>query len=246
MKKDKQMKLLADFHVHSIASGHAFNTVDELARTAGKKGLKYLAITDHGPAMPGGPHEYYFYNLKVLPEKMYGVKLLKGIEANVISQEGKLDLENTYLKRMDVVIASFHAVVTPEKLSKAENTQMLLKVLENEHVDVLGHIENPEFPVNIKEVVGAAKETGKIIEINNASFTVARKGSRDTCLEIIRELKAQDMIVMINSDAHISHLLGEVSVAWQVARELGLKQQNVINFSKELTEKFVRQRRDKL
>ena len=50
------MKLLLDMHNHTIASGHAYSTIQEIAAEANKKGLKYVGITDHGPKMPGGPH----------------------------------------------------------------------------------------------------------------------------------------------------------------------------------------------
>jgi putative hydrolase len=233
------MKLIADLHVHSVASGHAFNTIEELARAARRKGLKYLAITDHGPDMPDGPHEYFFFNLKILPEKIHGVRILKGIEADVISKTGQLDLDDAYLRTLDIVIASCHDLVSPEKLGVDENTAMLKKVIENKYVDILGHLENPLFPVQIREIVGAAKEAGKIIEINNASFTIARKGSYNACVEIMRELRDNKMRTVINSDAHITGLVGEISAAWKVAQEVGIKREQVINFDKGLMEEFL-------
>ena len=71
------MKIEADLHTHSVASGHAYSTISELALAAAERGLKMIAITDHGPAIPGGPHLYHFSNLKVLPEYLHGVRLLK-------------------------------------------------------------------------------------------------------------------------------------------------------------------------
>ena len=53
------MKLVADLHLHTIASGHAYSTIEEYVARAKKIGLKAIAITDHGPAMPGGPHQYH-------------------------------------------------------------------------------------------------------------------------------------------------------------------------------------------
>src|SRR5512146_3220126 len=54
------LKIVADMHTHTIASGHAYSTVNELAHAAAAKGLAAMAITDHGPALPGGPHLYHF------------------------------------------------------------------------------------------------------------------------------------------------------------------------------------------
>ena len=53
------MNLIADMHCHTVASGHAYSTVQEIAREASNKGLEMVAITDHGPSMPGGPHCYH-------------------------------------------------------------------------------------------------------------------------------------------------------------------------------------------
>jgi len=64
----------ADLHMHTVNSGHAYSTVDELAKTASFKGLKLIAITEHGPNLPGGPHEYFFGNMSIIPNEMYGVK----------------------------------------------------------------------------------------------------------------------------------------------------------------------------
>lgn len=88
MKGDDFLQFIADLHTHTIASGHAYSTVTENAHAAAQRGLKVLAITDHGPLMPGAPHPYYFGNLKVIPEYLYGVRILRGIEANVTDRKG--------------------------------------------------------------------------------------------------------------------------------------------------------------
>ena len=57
------MQFIADLHIHSIASGHAYSTVNENAKAAADRGLQLIALTDHGPKMPGGPHLYYRWRL---------------------------------------------------------------------------------------------------------------------------------------------------------------------------------------
>jgi putative hydrolase len=86
------LKLVADLHTHSIASGHALSTIQENAQAAAKKGLEILGVTDHGPQTPGGPHVYYFYSLFALPDFLEGVRILRGVEANIIDGQGNLDL----------------------------------------------------------------------------------------------------------------------------------------------------------
>ena len=58
------MRLVADLHIHSVATGHAYCTINEMAQAAADIGLEMIGITDHGPSMPDGPHLYYFGNLR--------------------------------------------------------------------------------------------------------------------------------------------------------------------------------------
>ena len=70
------MQIKVDTHTHTLASGHAYNTMREMAETALEKGLEALAITEHAPEMPGSCCLYYFQNLKVVPRKRYEIPLL--------------------------------------------------------------------------------------------------------------------------------------------------------------------------
>ena len=88
------MKIVADLHTHTIVSGHAYSTLMENAKYASEIGLKILGVTDHGPNMPGAPDPWYFGNFKVLPKKLFGVKMLYGCEANIIDSEGNLDISS--------------------------------------------------------------------------------------------------------------------------------------------------------
>ena len=105
------MNLIADMHCHTVASGHAYSTVQEIAREASNKGLEMVAITDHGPSMPGGPHCYHFGNLRALPSEIYGVKILKGVEANIIDYDGNIDLPERYLDILDIVCSRFSYIL---------------------------------------------------------------------------------------------------------------------------------------
>ena len=102
------MKNVLDVHTHTLASGHAYNTIMEMAKAASEKGMELLGITEHAPAMPGTCHEFYFLNLKVLKRSLYGITVLFGAEANIMDYNGKLDLREGILKKMDLVIASLH------------------------------------------------------------------------------------------------------------------------------------------
>ncbi len=62
------MDILVDLHTHTVNSGHAYSTLTENVTAAVAHGLKAIGITDHGPALPGGAHDYHFWNLRVLPD----------------------------------------------------------------------------------------------------------------------------------------------------------------------------------
>jgi putative hydrolase len=223
------MKMLADLHVHTLASGHAYSTLGEVAVAAAGKGLELVAITDHGPAMPGGPHDYYFGNLRVVPETMCGVRILCGVEANILDSRGTLDMREVYLQRLDLVLAGLHTpCVAP--MCKDENTRALLGALENPYVDIVVHPGNPDFPIDSEQLVRAAARLGKVLEINNSSFLV-RQGSADSCLEIARLTKRYKVMVSIGSDAHIAQDVGELSRAAEIALQAGIPAENILNLN---------------
>lgn len=168
------MKIEVDTHCHTIASGHAYSTIVENAKAASEKGLKMIAITDHGPAMPGTFHEAYFGYMKVIPRKIEGVYVLRGIEANIIDHNGTLDISEKYLKRLDIVLAGFHRPCYMGG-SVEQNTYAAIEAMKNPYVDILVHPGNPEFPMDFERVVQAAKEYNVHIEINNSSFIITRR-----------------------------------------------------------------------
>ena len=101
------MKAFMDLHTHSLAAGHAYSTLLENIDAALAAGIRYLGMSEHGPTSPGGPHEFFFSNYKVIPreydrEEVSGrvvpvtggrLYLLCGVEANICDTDGKLDLE---------------------------------------------------------------------------------------------------------------------------------------------------------
>ena len=88
------MKYLLDSHTHTIASGHAYCTVLEMARAAANRGLELLCITDHAPAMEGTTCRDYFANLGVIDRELFGVQILMGVELNLLDTEGTVDLDD--------------------------------------------------------------------------------------------------------------------------------------------------------
>ena len=99
-----------DVHTHTIASGHAFSTIQEMAMGAKEKGIKLLGITEHAPGIPGTCETIYFRNLHIVPREMYGVNLILGAEINILDGEGNLDMDDELMSKLDLRIAGIHSL----------------------------------------------------------------------------------------------------------------------------------------
>lgn len=225
------MNFVADLHVHTISSGHAYSTVTEIAQAAAKKtGLEMIALTDHGPKMPGAPGPYHFSNQVAIPERLYGVRVLKGIEANVINRDGGLDLEETRLEKLDLVAAGLHTFCAPYG-SMDENTMMLINAMKNRYVDIIVHPGNPEYLIDEAIVVQAAAELDVALEVNNCSLTAARRGSTPHCHNIINLAKLYGTKLIVGSDSHFADTVGDFGAADEILTAHGIPEEQVLNTS---------------
>lgn len=222
------MKYVLDVHTHTMASGHAYSTLLENAKYASDIGLKLLGTTDHGPKMPGAPYIYYFKNFKVLPRRIYGVTMIYGCEANIIDYEGNLDVTGKTAENLDIMIASLHDLcISPGSIE--ENTNALLKAMDNPLVDIIGHSGNPQFPIYEEEIVKKAKEKDKLIEINNSSFKTSRKGSEANCLKIAELCKAYGVKVILGTDSHVCFTIGNFDKAGELVDKIEMPEELIMN-----------------
>ncbi|MCX7831574.1 MAG: phosphatase [Actinobacteria bacterium] len=235
------MKLEADLHVHTIASGHAFSTITEIARAAKRKGIKAIAVLDHGPALPGGAHEYYFSNLVALPDFIDGVRIIKGVEANIIGKNGELDISDFTLELLEFVGVSFHPVCGYEPTTRIENTEVLLKAIENTNVKMVCHPSVPGFDVDLKVIVEKCKEKGVLIEVNNFSFNENsfRYPSLEENLKLLEICAEKGAMIALNSDAHFHELVGEVGTAVSYIKKMNFPEELIINRSYKLVNSFI-------
>lgn len=232
-------KMVVDTHIHTISSGHAYSTLAENCSEAAKKGMRLIAITDHGPAMPGGPHIYHIGNQKVFPNFIYGVEVLKGVEANILDYDGKIDIGEKTLKKLDIVIASLHdPCIKPGTIK--ENTMALIGAMKNKYVDIIAHPGNPIFPIDIDEIIKAAKEYNVLIEINNSSLGTSRAGSEENCKKIAEAAALSGNMIAIGSDAHIAFAIGEFDKALGLIKGAGIKDENIINTHEDKLKDFLR------
>lgn len=242
------MRLLADLHTHTIASGHAYSTATELAVAARRVGLGLIAITDHGPACPGAPDQWYFWNLKVLPSVLDGVRVLKGCEANPAESESGIDLPDSILQQLDFVAVGFHPETGFDQRDRARNTEALLRAIANPYVDMVTHPGNDhEFPLDLGRVVEAASRHRVILELNDHTFapTSCRAHSNHREREFAEAAMASGVPVAINSDAHFASQVGCFDAALAVAAEIGLTEDRVVNRTSESVLEHLLGRRDR-
>lgn len=233
------MKALLDLHTHTIVSGHAYSTVQENIQEAINTGLKYLGLSEHAPSMPGGPHEYYFNNIYCIPSEVNGLKILKGIEANIIDFDGNTDAPDDLLTHIDYVIASLH---TPciESGTIEENTNTILKVMDKLKVKIIGHLDDSRYPVDYKKIVKKAKEKNILLEINNSSLkpTTFRQGAWENLKELLNLCEEYKVKVILGSDAHISYDVGKFPYSEKIINDLNFPKNLVINYDEEEIVRF--------
>ena len=232
-----------DLHTHTIASGHAYCTIREMAKAAADKGLELLGITEHAPAMPGTCHNFYFHNMKVVPREMYGIHLLMGAELNILDTEGHVDLEEKELKHMDITIASLH-IPCMKPGTREENTEAYLNVMKNPYVTIIGHPDDGRYQVDYRALVQGAKEYGKILELNNHSLEPScfRRDARENDLEMLKLCMEYQVPVVMDSDAHFDAAIGEFQMARGLLEEISFPEELVLNHSVEMLKKYVNKR----
>ena len=233
------MNAIIDLHCHTIASGHAYSTLKENIDEAKLKGLKYVGVSDHAPNMPGSTHPFYFGNLGVIKEEINGVKVLKGIEANIMDFDGNIDIPSDVVGKLDYVIASFHPpCINPGNIH--ENTKAILNVMENEEVKIIGHLDDSRYPVDYDKVVVKAKETKTLLEINNSSLrpNSFRVGAIENAKVLLNLCKKHDVKVILGSDAHIYYQVGSFENCTKILEEVNFPGNLVVNFNEEYIKEY--------
>lgn len=226
---------IMDLHTHTVASGHAYNSIREMAKAASEKGLEVLGITEHGPKMPGSCHRIYFQNYGVVPRELYGVQLLMGAEVNILDADGNIDLYETELTRLDLVIASIH-VPCMKPGSVKENTMAYVNAMRNPYVNIIGHPDDSRYEMDYKTIVEAAKEYGKVLEVNNHSLcpTTFRQNARENYAIMLELCKEYKVPVVMNTDAHFDTQIGEFDNARNMLEQVNFPEELVVNHSVEM------------
>lgn len=239
-----------DPHTHTVASIHAFGTIEENARHAAEKGLEAIAMTDHyGPpftimAENGVPHFSAMQNMQALPKEIAGVRILAGVEIDIIDVQGHLfgyDIELPYrqnggtilsamLDTREITIASVHFFPGCRSATAAQGTEMYCRVLETPGTHVIGHPGRAGVPFDIPEVLQTAKAQNKMIEINNHSMDFGQPVT-ELCRDIAWQCAAMGVRIIVSSDAHSSFFVGEFSKTIAMLEEIEFPQHLIVNRS---------------
>ncbi len=217
-----------DLHAHTIASTHAYSTLNDYFAIAKQKGIKLFAITDHGPDMDDAPHRWHFRNMPVIPRIVDGVGLLYGIEANIKNLQGETDCDEQIAQSLDIILAGFHEpVLGPQSL--ADNTQAMIATIASGKVHIISHPGNPKYPIDIKAVAEAAAAHNVALEMNNSSFLHSRVGSEKNCIEIAKAVRDAGGWVALGSDSHVAYSLGGFDKVLAVLQQINFPEDRILN-----------------
>lgn len=204
------MKIIADTHAHTLASGHAYSTIREMAAAAAEKGMQALALTEHAPEMPGTCGLYYFQNLDVIPREMNGIRMLFGAELNIMDVEGRVDLPTKVIKELDLVVASIHLPCFGDGFTMEEVTKAYVETMKKGYISIIGHPDDARYPIDYEIRVKTAKETHTLLELNNSSLRPEsfRQNARENMLTMLDLCRRYGVSVTTGSDAHVDRDAG--------------------------------------
>lgn len=244
------MILLGDYHTHTKYSrhNHGKGTILENASVASNKGLKQIAITDHGFS-----HRTYGVRRYQMPQvredilnakEITGVDILLGVEANLISCDGKVDIEESDLQYLDILLMGYHTMARmdtlkdknklfyanylgrafkPSKERITRNTTAFLRALDKYPIDIITHL-NYNCPTDTLAVAKMAKEKGTLIELNGKRINFTD--------EELLIMAGEGVKFIVNSDAHEPAKVGECNNAINTIFRLNLPISQVVNVDK--------------
>ena len=220
-----------DVHTHTIMSGHAYSSLQEMVAAAQQKGLDILGITEHAPGIPGTCNPIYFRNLHVVPRQFGDLRLLLGAELNILDTKGTLDLGEYYYRMLDIRIAGIHSLCW-QGGSIEENTDGMVAAIRNSWTHIISHPGDGTAKLLFEPIVLAAKETRTLLEINNSSLNPNRQkeSALRNNLEILRLCKRYDVPVILGSDAHISYDIANYCFIWPLLQETDFPDDLILNY----------------
>ena len=222
--------LRGDLHAHTTATdGH--DSLEAMARAARERGFEYLAITEHSRRLTmaqGLDPRRLAQQIEAIDRlnaKGAGVRILKGIEVDIL-EDGKLDLPDEILARLDLVVGAVHSKFS---LSREQQTERILRGMRHPYFTILAHPsgrlieERPPYDVDMPRIIRAARERGSFLELN------AHPDRLDLSDVHCRMAKEAGVLVSIASDAHRTSDLDDLAYGVEQARRGWLEKRDVLN-----------------
>jgi DNA polymerase (family 10) len=220
-----------DLHMHTdVTDGR--DTIRQMADAALARGLAYIAITDHSKnlAMTNGMDDAralaHIKNIRKVDAEMKGtIRVLPGIEVDILAN-GTLDLDDSTLAQMDIVVASVHSHFNQ---SIEEMTTRVLRALENPYVRILGHptgrkvLGREGYAINIDLILKRAAELGVAVEHN---ANPARADLNDLNLRLAKQYGCK---IVVDTDAHSTEELDQMRYGITQLRRAGLTSADILN-----------------
>lgn len=230
---------VADLHMHSILSGHAFGTVRELAAVASERGIKLIGVTEHAPGIPGTCDPIYFRNIVDAPRVLYGVEMLYGSEVNVLN-DGTLSLDRRHLDCLDYAVAGIHGLCY-ENEGIVKNTDNVIRCMEDKKVKFISHPDDDHYPLDYDALVQGAKQYNTALELNNSSL---RKPSlRPNCVanyeKMIPLCMEHGVYITVNTDSHDPSQVGNFDLARAFLDRIGVNEELILNNNLEKLKAFL-------
>jgi DNA polymerase (family 10) len=226
----KQEDIQGDVHMHTVETDGK-NTIEEMVEAARARGYKYMAITDHTKnlAMANGlTDERALQHLKRIREankKFEGIKIFAGAEVDILA-DGSLDLSDSVLEEMDIVIASVHSHFNQEP---AQMTERLLKAIDNKNTSAIGHptgrllLRRDAYKFDMEAVLNAAAKNKVAMEHNSYPDRL------DLNDQHLRMAKQRGVKIVINTDAHHTSHMDMIKYGVLQARRAWLTKDDVLN-----------------
>ena len=233
----------ADYHTHSTYSDGCAG-IEENVRAAMQKGLTCIAVTEHGPwHLKAGIRRKRLLAIRREVDTMnerYGdrIRVLMGLEANLISLRGDIDVRESELPLFDMLLMGYHRsalgkglcdnaffLTRRKRANEADRqamTQAIVRAVQRYPLSILSH-PGHHFPVNYAKVARACARAGTAMELS------ARAGHLRLHAQDVRDCKAAGAVFAIDSDAHRPQEIGGFDQAIAIAREAGLTQQDIVN-----------------
>ena len=219
-----------EVHMHTVETDGR-NTIEEMAEAARQRGYQYIAITDHSKnlAMANGLDDKralkHIARINTANDQIEGITIMSGIEVDILS-DGALDLSDSVLEQMDVVVASVHSAFSQES---AQMTDRLLRAITNKNVAILGHptgrlqLRREAYQFDFEAVLKTAADKQVAMELNAYPD---RLDLNDVHLRMARD---RGVKIVINTDAHhISHF-EKIKYGILQARRAWLTAKDVLN-----------------